>query len=253
MRRAVTIGSLALLTATAVQAQQKHLGYVERSVTPKTAKFTVRIENVSTASTLKLSSGGTAPAPTAPLLWAVHSEIDPIFTDGARDRGQGLEALAEDGNPEVLEKSLRGRSGVAEVGTVNRPEGKLVPGPILPGDAYEFSFSAKAGQKLTVAMMFGQSNDLFYAPSGRGSTLFDASGKATSGDITSQFMLWDAGTEVNQEPGVGVDQAPRQKEANTGAAENGKVRLVRDQYRYPKTSGVIRVTVTAQSDQVSSK
>src|SRR2546423_15415177 len=65
-------------------------------------KFTVRVENVSTATTLKLSNGGTAPAPTAPLLWTITDDFNPLFTPGKPDRGQGLERLAEDGNPGVL-------------------------------------------------------------------------------------------------------------------------------------------------------
>jgi hypothetical protein len=42
-------------------------------------------------------------------------------------------------------------------------------------------------------------------------------------------ILGDAGTEVNQEPGTGPDQAPRQKAPNIGMAENGVVRSVQDQ------------------------
>jgi hypothetical protein len=36
-------------------------------------------------------------------------------------------------------------------------------------------------------------------------------GKAISGDITGQMMLWDAGTEVDQEPGIGSDQGPAKR------------------------------------------
>ena len=44
-----------------------------------------------------------------------------------------------------------------------------------------------------------------------------------SGDITSKVMLWDAGTEVNQKPGEGADQAPRQAGPNTGTMEKEKI------------------------------
>lgn len=57
-------------------------------------------------------------------------------------------------------------------------------------------------------------------------------------------MLWDAGTEVNEEPGVGPNQAPRQPAPNTGPSEHGVVRPVRDGYTYPATAEVIRVTIT---------
>ena len=55
-----------------------------------------------------------------------------------------------------------------------------------------------------------------------------------TGDITSSISLWDAGTEVNQEPGAGADQAPRQSGPNTGAAEMAGVDLIsnRDSFTY---------------------
>ena len=64
--------------------------------------------------------------------------------------------------------------------------------------------------------------------------------------ITAQIILWDAGTEVNQEPGIGPDQGPRQKAPNTGEAENGVVRNAKDvKYgsAYTKVSSVMRVTI----------
>ena len=92
--------------------------------------------------------------------------------------------------------------------------------------------------------MFGQSNDLFYAPGESGIALFDAHGKPLQGDVTSQLALWDAGTEVNQEPGLGADQAPRQKMPNTGASERKPVGLVKDSFTYPPTVEVLKVTIT---------
>src|SRR5262245_65809728 len=93
--------------------------------------------------------------------------------------------------------------------------------------------------------MFAQSNDLFYAPREEGITLFDASGKPIAGDITSQILLWDAGTEVNEEPGLGPNQAPLQPDPNTGPAEHGVVRPiseVKDGFHYPTVAEVLRVT-----------
>jgi hypothetical protein len=45
--------------------------------------------------------------------------------------------------------------------------------------------------------------------------------KPIAGDITSQILLWDAGTEVNEEPGLGPNQAPLQPAPNTGPVEHG--------------------------------
>jgi len=47
------------------------------------------------------------------------------------------------------------------------------------------------------------------------------------------MILWDAGTEVNQAPGFGSEQAPRQGGADTGTAENGVVQAVADGFTYP--------------------
>ena len=75
--------------------------------------------------------------------------------------------------------------------------------------------------------------------------MFNADGSPISGDITDQILLWDAGTETNQAPGFGADQAPRQGGADTGAAENGAVQVVADEFSYPATNSVILVTITA--------
>ena len=206
--------------------------------------FTVRVENVSTAQTLKLSNGMTAPAPTAPLLWTITDAGNPLFTAGAADREQGLEQLAEDGNPGVLADYIAAKvKSVTHSGVVTVPSGDKGPGPITPGKAYEFTVSAAPGQRLTLAMMFGQSNDLFYAPGAAAIALFDAKGQPLTANITSQLQLWDAGTEVNEEPGLGANQAPRQAAPNTGPAEKGKVMLVKDKFKYPTVGEVVRVSV----------
>ena len=101
------------------------------------------------------------------------------------------------------------------------------------------------GDLLSLTTMMGQSNDWFYAPAESGIALFK-NDKPISGDITAQIILWDAGTEVNQEPGIGPDQGPRQKAPNTGEAENGVVRNAKDvKYGsdYTKVSSVMRVTI----------
>jgi hypothetical protein len=99
--------------------------------------------------------------------------------------------------------------------------------------------------RLSLITMFGQSNDLFYAPK-QAIDLFDEDGNPLTGDITDRLLLWDAGTEVNQAPGLGDEQGPRQKMPNTGKAENGNVGLVKDGFTYPNTKDVLRVTITAE-------
>jgi hypothetical protein len=230
-----TAALLALLAPTTLLAQY---------ATGREVQFTVRIENVSTAQTLKLSNGTTAPAPTAPLLWTVTDAGNPLFTAGRKDRGQGLEQLAEDGNPGVLADYIAANlRSVVHSGVVTIPVGDKAPGPITPGKAFEFTFPAAPGQRLTVAMMFGQSNDLFYAPGANAIALFDKAGMPLTVDVSAQLQLWDAGTEVNEEPGLGPNQAPRQAAPNTGTDEHGTVRLVKDRFTYPATRDVVRMTI----------
>jgi hypothetical protein len=210
-------------------------------------KFTVRIENISNGNALKLASGDDAPFAVSPGLWMVHTQKAHVFTSGTKDRGQGLEAQAEDGNPAGLAQALEKHPGVQSLGVFNTPTGASEPGPIGPGQAYEYVIAAMPGARLTMTAMFGQSNDLFYAPKEAGIQLFDNRGKPIQGDVTRQLVLWDAGTEVNQEPGAGPDQAPRQAAPNTGTDEHGVVQPVRDAYTYPQTQDVLRLTITPQS------
>ncbi len=114
-----------------------------------------------------------------------------------------------------------------------------------PGNSYEFTFNAGLGSKLSFATMFVKSNDLFYAPSGDGLNLYmdDA---PISGDITSMVMLWDAGTEVNEEPGTGANQ-PLNGGGAVGPAENGMVKMidkVNDGFMYPSVSENIKVSIS---------
>ena len=95
--------------------------------------------------------------------------------------------------------------------------------------------------------MLGQSNDLFYAPREEGIALFDATGKPIAGAITSQILLWDAGTEINEEPGLGLNQPAFEAAPNTGPDEHGVVRPIselKDGFHYPTVAEVLRVTIT---------
>jgi hypothetical protein len=200
--------------------------------------FLVRIENVGDEGQSELVT------PFAPGVWAVHTAADALFSAGQADRGQGLEALAEDGDPSGLATAVASRTGVSASGAFNTPVGATEPGPLPSGGAYEFTVVAVPGDALSFATMFVQSNDLFYAPDGAGIALFNSDGTPVSGDVTAQVMLWDAGTEVNQEPGVGPDQAPRQAGPDTGPDEGGVVQIVSDEFTYPSTSNTILVTIT---------
>jgi hypothetical protein len=220
---------------------------------PAATKFTIKVENISTGEVLKLSNGKSAPFVSAPVLWAVHTgSTNPMFVGGQVDAGKGLETLAETGNPGPLAKSLGGATGIVAVGADDHPVGANAGGPIPPGKGYEFEVTAAPGQTLSLAWMFGQSNDLFYS-NDRPIALFDATGKPVVGDMTHQLALWDAGTEVNEEPGLGPNQGPRQKTPDAGITEHEGIAHVRDRFSYPRTTDVLRLTITPAAGAVSSR
>jgi hypothetical protein len=232
------VAALSLLCAQTLAAKPKGAKKAAREVT-----FKVRIENISSPEGQTASDGTRWPFALSPGFFVVDGKGVRLFKEGER-AAAGLEGQAEDGNPEGLVKGLEAmRHDAALHGVFNVPVGAGAPGPIGPGAAYEFNLSATPKMKLTLVTMFGQSNDYFYT-TGKPVALFDAAGEPLSGDITSRFTLYDAGTEVNQEAGVGADQAPRQKAPNTGAAESGVVRRAKGDAFYAKTGQLFRVTVT---------
>ena len=208
-------------------------------------QFTVRIENITKPDAFTASNGVKWSLAFSPGVGIVHIDKGPVFSAGKKDRGQGLEAQSEDGDPGTLAKSLENGKGIKSVVVFGTPVGASGPGPITPGGAYEFTVSAVPGDRLSITTMMGQSNDWFYAPAESGIELFK-NGKPVNADLTSQMILWDAGTEVNEEPGIGPNQGPRQKAPNTGETENGAVRNAKDvKYgsAFMNVSKVMRVTI----------
>ncbi|MFN8060945.1 MAG: spondin domain-containing protein [Vicinamibacterales bacterium] len=206
--------------------------------------FVVRIENISSKDGQPASNGTRWPFALSPGLWVVHDREVRLFKEGSAAGSNGLEMQAEDGNPSGLVDYLRRYHSEMQHGVYNTPLGATSPGPIGPGGTFEFSFAARAGMKLSLTSMFGQSNDWFYAPEPGGIKLFE-NGRPVSGDITSKLVLWDAGTEKDEELGVGPNQGPRQKAANTGDAENGVVRRVKS--TFVGRTDLFRVTITPQT------
>jgi hypothetical protein len=206
-------------------------------------RFTVRVENVSNKDGQTAKDGTKWPFALSPGLFVLHEREVRLFREGVV-ASRGLEALAETGNPGVLVEHLedRGHEGMQH-GVFNTPVGASEAGPIGPGGSYEFSFTAKPGMRLSLAMMFGQSNDWFYAPKRQGIDLFSR-GKPLSGDITDEFILFDAGTEKDEEPGVGPNQGPRQKDPDAGEPENGKVHPARTSTFFTRNGELFKITIT---------
>lgn len=188
--------------------------------------FIVKISSVSKDDTLKVPGASALRAPIAPGVFLIDSATS-IIQPGIAASAE-LQALAEDGNFEPLQNALARKFGLHS--------GMFVPG-------LEFSVTAKPGDRLSFATMFVQSNDKFYAPAGGSLALFDASGKPVTGDLTALVRMFDAGTEVDQQPGAGTDQAPRQKAANQGADQNGVVAEAHDGFAYPAVAEVIRLEI----------
>lgn len=226
------------------------VGPMTNAATPKRqdkpVKFTVRIDNISVADGQTAKNGAKWSFALSPGLWVLDQKKFTLFTEG-KPASKGIEAQAEDGMPMMLVDELAVTNHASFLhGVFNTPAMAMAPGPIRPGESYEFTFTARPGMKLMLTMMNGQSNDEFYAPEADGIVLFDANGVALTGDVTRKFVLWDAGTEVNEELGVGANQGPRQSAVNTGADEHGVVRRAKNEAIYSHTIHLFRVTIVPE-------
>lgn len=210
-------------------------------------KFTVRVENISNPEGMTASNGEKFPFALSPGMFVLSDKHAALFTEGKPARKNGLEMQAEDGDPSGLVGSLEAMHHSSNLhGVFNTPAGAMKAGPIRPGDSYEFTVTAAPGMKFFMTQMFGQSNDWFYAPGANGIALFDAKGNPISGDITDQFYLWNAGTEKDEEIGIGPNQGPRQKGPNTGDDEHGVVRRVNDARWAGRNTEYFRITITPE-------
>ena len=246
---------------------------IKVTLTPRPDRaFVVRIENVSTESTLETSQGARS-IHISPAVWALHIADAPLFDDGAADRGEGLEyiaeagrtgtlasvmgelsgaatpfspgvfavasagepiysiglaergngleRIAEDGDPMALAEAMASAEpdDLGDRGVFNTPAGLDDPGPARPGAAFEITVTAAPGDRLAFATMFGMSNDWFFGTPAGGIELFDADGAPLAGDVTDEIMIYDAGTELDQELAIGADTGPQQAGPNTGRAD----------------------------------
>src|ERR1044071_4991733 len=244
MKRRMSAIGLALLAA--CYLTQFTVATATRKV--ESTKFTIRVENISNPEGMTASNGQKFPFALSPGMFVLSEKNAAIFTEGKPARANGLEMQAEDGDPSGLVASLMAMHHSSNLhGVFNTPVGAMGPGPIRPGDSYEFSFTAMPGMKLFMTQMFGQSNDWFYSPDANGIAIFDAKGNPFSGDVTDKMILWNAGTEVDEEIGIGPNQGPRQKGPNTGADEHGVVMRVRDARWTGKNAELFRVTITPEA------
>jgi hypothetical protein len=211
----------------------------------ETQTFTVRIENVSEAGTLDVTRlEGVVPL--SPGVYIVHSgPTNPLFTVG-QQADEGTERIAEDGN-NGPESQLFG-PGSSSRGVFSAPGGADNSPMIGPGEFVTFNITAAPGDRLQIETMFAQSNDWFFTFGAEGLALFESDNDPISGDVTSQIVLYDAGTEEDTPPGTGPDQAPVQAAPNTGPTDDDRnIRLASTSgFSIPSVGAVIRVTITPQ-------
>lgn len=142
---------------------------------------------------------------------------------------------------------------LAKSGTFDTPVGRTAPGGLRGGDAYEVTFTAGDRHRLSFATMLGSSNDWFYATQPEGIALYE-DGVPLSGDVTDRLRLYDAGTEIDQEPGVGDATGPLQSQPEEGADDAlGYVRQLPNPvgladgsvFHLPGLDEVLQVTITS--------
>ncbi len=204
------------------------------------------IENIAPAGSL-----GGADVLYAPGVWAAHTGQGPLYRPG-EPASAGLEALAEDGQTSPMVEDVRAGEGVVVAGTFGKVEVGVSDdeNPISPGTSAGFQFRATPGQRLSLATMFIQSNDVFLGTKTEGIELFDG-GEPRLGTHEAELTLWDAGTEINEPPGEGPNQAPRQAAPNTGPDENGDVSALdgdsdSDGNVYPNAAATVRFTIALE-------
>ena len=164
--------------------------------------------------------------PISPGVWLNHEQTNPelIFPEDMPDPGEGLEALAEDGDPTDLAAALMDNAGHLLSGVFDTGEMSGMAGPIAPGDSYRVEFTADPFSRISMAMMIVGSNDQIIATGAPGIGLFAGGGQPLGvRDVTNVLDVWDAGTEGNQAPSQGPWQALHGGSPNMGAPESGGV------------------------------
>ncbi|MGE0870215.1 MAG: spondin domain-containing protein [Kofleriaceae bacterium] len=131
-------------------------------------------------------------------------------------------------------------------------------GALASGESYRVTLTAGVGQAINFVTKLGESNDWVFSPGPEGIPLYDERGAAISGDVTSYVGLWDIGTEIDQEPGVGDATGLRQSAANIGANDPvPRARLLDTTIRLgdgttfvrPPIAEMIGVTLTPGADR----
>lgn len=202
--------------------------------------FIVRVENIGDR---LVASDGTEYLPAfSPGVWAVDDEDTALFLEGEA-ASPGLETQCEQGDPQVLFAELE--AGGSNAGFYPVEEmGSYLDGPILPGDVRQFEVVAQPGEHLSLVGMYGQSNDICVVLDRI--AMFDP--EAIDGEMTDALRYFDAGTELNEEPGIGPNQPSQETTPGSGMAEDGTMSPLEGDvdaagFRYPAISEYLKLTV----------
>lgn len=199
---------------------------------------TVTIENLAPTNGTNLT----------PFWVGVHDGGFDLFNPGEAASG-GLEALAEDGNSGPLQDMFM-MSGAGAAQTVIASDSGIPP--FAPGESGAWTVSLDgnnaASRYLSFAAMVLPSNDAFV---GNGNPemleIFDSNGEFVGGEyIIMGNMVWDAGTEVNDELPMNTAFFG-QMMPDTGVDENGVVAL-HPGFNAPGTGGILDDPMFANAD-----
>ncbi len=223
----------------------------DNDITPSTDNsrmFQVKVENVSTTTTLE---PGSMPDRTVPLshgVWAIYS-AGSLFTLN-QPSDEGTSRIAEDGMTTIKTNDLNISNTIISNGEFVAPGGPDNGAALFSGETSIFTFNAKPGEKLQIESMFVQSNDWFYAFRNGGLQLFVGT-TPISGNVTSELLLYDAGTEADEPAGMGTTQKPDQAPMGMNIGPDDPINLVKiatekhPSFVIPPTSSVIKITVTS--------
>ena len=177
------------------------------------------VANVSEPGDLVASDGSVHDIGLAPGIAVVHADDFEVFAVGA-SASTALEAIAEDGDPTALQAELATVDAVTQVVVLSSLDDvDYSEAPLHPGESDSEVLTVWSDQRITFLQMFGASNDTFVAGS---FSAFDGQEIAV-GEVLGALALYDAGTEVNEDLGLGANQPANQTEPGQGEAEGGVI------------------------------
>ncbi len=209
--------------------------------------FEITFKNTSKSPTFTAQNGARVTVAYSAMIGVVHTANSPIYRLN-QSASEGLEQLAENGNPSTFISELNVLENVEVVGIANQSNTSS-SGLLGPEESFTLLISASdTSSNLSLASSFVQANDIIIATPENGVPLFNADGSPISGNISGQMGYYDIGTEFNEAPGIGSTQVLRQGpapegEVSQGRKEGGVVTVLNDGFIYPSAASTIQVSI----------